>query len=147
MFRPGMVRHGSCGKKLTGFEGKPLDSDEREVVTGDIGTMWVKNDGTTPCYWSKHEKSKQSIRGEWFCTGGQFYRDEDGFYRHAGRADDMLKPGGDGKSDEVENELREFVRSKTAHDKCPRKFHMIKELPRTATGKIQRFKLRAMLSE
>ncbi len=190
--RPGMVRHGSCGKILTGFEGKLLDADELAVATGDIGTRWVKNDGTTPCYWNKHEKSKQCIRGEWFCTGDQFYQDEDGFYWYAGRADDMLKPGGiwlsplevedillthpsvdevavvavsnesgldkpvafivsrdgeDGKPGEIENELRDFVRSKTAHYKCPRKFHIIKELPRTATGKIQRFRLRALLSE
>jgi benzoate-CoA ligase len=57
------------------------------------------------------------------------------------------KDRNDGKFDEMENELREFVRSKAAHYKCPRQFHFIKELPRTATGKIQRFRLRAILSE
>jgi acyl-coenzyme A synthetase/AMP-(fatty) acid ligase len=189
--RPGMVRHGSCGKVLTGFEGKLLDLDEQVVVQGDIGTMWVKNDGTTPCYWNKHEKTKQCIRGEWFCTGDQFRQDEDGFYWYEGRSDDMLKPGGIwlsplevenillthpsvneaavvavgnesgldkpvafivlkesvGQShDEMEKELTEFVRNKTAHYKCPRKFHFIKELPRTVTGKIQRFRLRTILN-
>jgi benzoate-CoA ligase family protein len=189
--RPGTVRHGSCGKLLTGFEGKLLDADEREIPVGDIGTMWVKNDGTTPCYWNKHEKSKQCIRGDWFCTGDQFYQDQDGFFWYAGRSDDMLKPGGiwlsplevedillshpfvneaavvavgnesgldkpeafivlkneEGSPEAMEKELREFVRSKTAHYKCPRQFHFIKELPRTATGKIQRYRLRTILSE
>jgi benzoate-CoA ligase len=43
---------------------------------------------------------------------------------------------------ELEVELREHVRAALAHFKCPRDFHFVAELPRTATGKIQRFKLR-----
>jgi len=43
---------------------------------------------------------------------------------------------------ELEVELRDHVRSALAHFKCPRDFHFVKELPKTATGKIQRFKLR-----
>jgi acyl-coenzyme A synthetase/AMP-(fatty) acid ligase len=34
------------------------------------------------------------------------------------------------------------VRDRLAHFKCPRDFHFVEELPKTATGKIQRFKLR-----
>ncbi len=44
---------------------------------------------------------------------------------------------------ELEVELREHVRTRLAHFKCPRDFHFVEELPKTATGKIQRFKLRA----
>jgi fatty-acyl-CoA synthase len=40
-------------------------------------------------------------------------------------------------------ELRTFVRDQLAHFKCPQAFHFVTELPKTATGKIQRFKLRA----
>jgi benzoate-CoA ligase family protein len=43
---------------------------------------------------------------------------------------------------ELEVELREHVRAQLAHYKCPRDFHFVQELPKTATGKIQRFKLR-----
>jgi benzoate-CoA ligase len=43
---------------------------------------------------------------------------------------------------ELEVELREHVRAELAHFKCPRDFHFVSELPKTATGKIQRFKLR-----
>ena len=42
----------------------------------------------------------------------------------------------------LEAELREHVRSALAHYKCPRSFNFVGELPRTATGKIQRYKLR-----
>lgn len=187
--RPGSVRHGSCGKLLTGYEGRLLDEQGADVAVGDIGTLWVKNDGTTACYWNKHEKSKQSIHGEWFCTGDQFHQDEDGYYWYAGRDDDMLKPGGlwlspmeiedlllehsqvnevavvaegneagldkpvafvvlkDGShsTQDMEKVLKDFVRERAAHYKCPRKIYFVDELPRTATGKVQRFKLRAIL--
>jgi fatty-acyl-CoA synthase len=39
-------------------------------------------------------------------------------------------------------ELREFARSVLAHFKVPSEFHFVKELPKTATGKIQKFVLR-----
>jgi fatty-acyl-CoA synthase len=38
--------------------------------------------------------------------------------------------------------LRDFVRSRLAHFKCPRAYHFVDELPKTATGKIQKFVLR-----
>lgn len=39
-------------------------------------------------------------------------------------------------------ELREFVKGRIAHYKTPRRIEFLAELPKTATGKIQRFKLR-----
>jgi len=39
-------------------------------------------------------------------------------------------------------ELRDFVRNRLAHFKCPSAFHFIPELPKTATGKVQKFVLR-----
>ncbi|AGL03269.1 benzoate-CoA ligase family protein [Desulfoscipio gibsoniae] len=187
--KPGQIKPGSSGKLLTGFEGQLLDEDKNEVPRGEIGTLWIKNDGTTACYWNKHDKTKQSIHGEWFNTGDQFYQDEDGYFWYAGRADDMIKPSGlwvsplevegvmlehpavnevgvvgevnesglekavafvvykEGytPSQELENELREYVRGRIAHYKCPQKFYLVKELPRTATGKVQRYKLRQLL--
>jgi acyl-CoA synthetase (AMP-forming)/AMP-acid ligase II len=42
----------------------------------------------------------------------------------------------------AENELRDFARSALAHFKVPSAFHFVTELPKTATGKIQKFVLR-----
>jgi benzoate-CoA ligase len=56
----------------------------------------------------------------------------------------VLRPGYKA-SPELERELQEFVRSKTAHYKYPRWVKFVEELPRTASGKVQRFKLRAAL--
>jgi benzoate-CoA ligase family protein len=39
-------------------------------------------------------------------------------------------------------ELQDFVRARAAHYKCPRAIEFLAELPKTATGKVQRFKLR-----
>jgi fatty-acyl-CoA synthase len=50
----------------------------------------------------------------------------------------ILKPGA--KTDEAE--LRAFVRDNMAHFKVPKAFHFVDELPKTATGKIQKFVLR-----
>ena len=51
----------------------------------------------------------------------------------------VLKPGG--AADEAE--LKAFVKDKLAPYKYPRQIAFVSELPKTATGKIQRFKLRA----
>jgi len=41
-----------------------------------------------------------------------------------------------------EQELGEYCKQGLAHYKYPRWFYFVDELPKTATGKIQRFKLR-----
>jgi benzoate-CoA ligase len=50
----------------------------------------------------------------------------------------VLKPGGEAS----EAELKAFVKDKLAPYKYPRLIEFVPELPKTATGKIQRFKLR-----
>ena len=42
----------------------------------------------------------------------------------------------------TEDDLRAFTREHLAHFKCPQAFHFVTELPKTATGKIQKFVLR-----
>jgi len=46
-------------------------------------------------------------------------------------------------SPELADELKAFVKGKLAPHKYPREIHFVPDLPKTATGKIQRFKLRA----
>jgi fatty-acyl-CoA synthase len=40
------------------------------------------------------------------------------------------------------DELRAFARDAMAHFKVPSAFHFVNELPKTATGKIQKYVLR-----
>lgn len=46
-------------------------------------------------------------------------------------------------TDPTEKELQEFCRERLAHFKCPTSIEFREELARTATGKLQKFKLRA----
>jgi acyl-coenzyme A synthetase/AMP-(fatty) acid ligase len=38
--------------------------------------------------------------------------------------------------------IQEFVRTRLVSYKCPREIHFVEEIPKTATGKLQRFRLR-----
>ncbi|MGA9143136.1 MAG: benzoate-CoA ligase family protein [Candidatus Acidiferrales bacterium] len=45
-------------------------------------------------------------------------------------------------SQEMASAIRELLRARLVHYKCPREIHFVDELPKTVTGKIQRFLLR-----
>jgi benzoate-CoA ligase len=69
-------------------------------------------------------------------------------------ADDLEKPmayvvlaAGQQPSAELARELQDFVRSKIAEYKRPRWVEFVEALPKTATGKTQRFKLRQAASD
>jgi benzoate-CoA ligase family protein len=186
--RQDTIRPGSSGLVVPGYAARLLDDDGGAVPTGAIGHLWIKGDSVCAGYWNQHEKTKQTIEGQWIRTGDKYSRDEDGFFWYAGRSDDMLKVGGQWVSPvEVENalvahpsvlecgvvghedrdglvkpmafvvlkadavttadlgrELQQFVRERLAEYKRPRWVEFLPELPKTATGKIQRFRLREL---
>src|SRR6185436_6629434 len=41
-----------------------------------------------------------------------------------------------------ESELRDYARQHLAHFKCPKQIRFVSELPKTATGKVQKYILR-----
>ncbi len=183
---PGAVRPGSVGRAVPGCELKILDEQGQPVPTGEIGALWVKSDASLAAYWNRHDKSKQTIHGDWLSTGDRFHQDVDGYYWFDGRADDMLKVSGAWISpSEIESVLTEhpavaevavvanldrdgltkpvawvvlkpgftgdaalacalqtFVISRLPAYKRPRRVEFVSELPKTASGKLQRFKLR-----
>ena len=148
--------------------------------------MLFRSPSSAVCYWNNRAKSLATFQGAWTRTGDKYTRDRDGYYRYAGRTDDMLKVGGIWVSPfEVESALmahpqvleaaviggedldklvkpkafvvlknpaeaspalaetlRDFVKQRLAAYKFPRWIEFVDELPKTATGKIQRFKLR-----
>ena len=183
---PGVVRPGSSGKIIPGFEARIVDDNELPVAGGEIGNLIVKADSTCAYYWNQHEKTKETLFGHWLRTGDKYYQDEDGFFWYAGRTDDMVKVSGVWVSPiEIERllsdhtavqevavvfrcdadelakpaayivlrsgyeagpqlalELQEFVLSRLPVYKRPRWIEFMEELPKTATGKVQRFKLK-----
>jgi benzoate-CoA ligase family protein len=186
--QPGAVRPGSSGRVVPGYEARLVDEEGQAVPRGEVGNLLVRGDSTCSQYWNKHEKTKDTIEGQWIRTGDKYVLDEDDFYWYAGRSDDMLKVGGIwvspieientlvehaavleagvvGREDqdrlmkplayvvlaqgqqaspELASELQEFVRSRLAEYKRPRWVEFVPELPKTATGKTQRFKLREL---
>jgi len=55
----------------------------------------------------------------------------------------VLCPGAEA-SPQLAREIRESVRSRLVSYKCPQEVRFLDELPKTATGKIQRFRLRSL---
>jgi benzoate-CoA ligase family protein len=184
--RGGQARPGSSGTVVPGYDVRLVAEDGGDVSPGEIGDLLVRGDSTMAFYWNKHEATKRTLEGEWIRTGDKYRCDEDGYYWHAGRSDDMLKVGGiwvspveveaalsahpsvlecavvgrtdddrlvkahafvvvrDGVAAEgLADALKAFAREKTEAYKCPRWITFLPELPRTATGKLQRFLLRA----
>jgi benzoate-CoA ligase family protein len=92
--RPGDIKPGSLGRIVEGYEAKIVDAESNEVPTGEMGTLRIKGDSASLCYWNAHEKSKETFAGDWCTTGDQFHVDEDGYYWYHGRTDDMLKVSG-----------------------------------------------------
>ena len=185
--KPGDIRPGSSGRPVPGYEVKIVDEQGNLVPPGEVGNLLVKSETTALFYLHQSEKSRQTFLGEWLFTGDKYYVDEDGYYWHAGRSDDMLKVGGiwvspvevestivshpavlecavighpdsvnlikakayvvikEGQvpGDELKSEIIAYCKEKMAEYKRPRWIEFVTELPKTATGKVQRFKLRS----
>jgi benzoate-CoA ligase family protein len=183
---PGAARRGSAGRVIPGFEARLVDDAGRPAFAGHVGQLLIKGPTTAAYYWNRLERTRQTMLGEWLRTGDMFWQDADGYFYFAGRADDMLKVGGqwvspaeveaalvahpsvieagvvgrldedglvkpeafvvlkDGlaPSAELAGELTAFVRKSLSGYKSPRWVQFVAELPKTATGKIQRFRLR-----
>jgi benzoate-CoA ligase family protein len=180
---PGHVRPGTSGRIVPGYEAKVADDGGRPVPTGEIGDLWVRGPSTLARYWDDPERTAATIREGWVVTGDKYSVDADGYYRWAGRSDDMfkvsgmwvapalveaavashpavlecavvsradsegllkpaafvtLRPGASATADEI----AAFVAGRVASFMRPRWIHFETEIPKTATGKIQRYKLR-----
>ena len=183
---PDDIRPGSSGRPVPGYEVKIVDEAGERVGQNQVGNLLVKGESVALSYLHQFERSKQTFLGDWLFTGDKYYEDEDGYFWHAGRSDDMMKVGGiwvspvevesaligheavvecavvgeadeanlikpkafivlkDGYQGDAElaNKLIAFSRSEMADYKRPRWIEFVNELPKTATGKIQRYKLR-----
>jgi benzoate-CoA ligase len=54
----------------------------------------------------------------------------------------VVLKNGSAKDDHLSDELKQLITNRLAAHKCPHWIEFVKELPKTATGKIQRYKLR-----
>jgi benzoate-CoA ligase len=184
--RPGDVHPGTSGRPVPGYELKLLDEDERPVTQGEVGNLFVRGDSALAFYWHQHEKTKRSLRGDWYFTGDRYRETDDGVFVYEGRADDMIKigglwaspisientlmehpgvlevaaigveadyttrvkayvvPRGGEGSAELAGELQAWCKQRLRRYEYPQFIEFLDELPKTPTGKIQRYKLRSL---
>jgi benzoate-CoA ligase family protein len=91
---PGQVVRGTTGRPVPGYELRIVDEDGAVLEGEAVGHLEVRGDSCAAFYWHQHEKTKASMKGDWFTTGDRYRRTADGVYVYEGRVDDMLKIGG-----------------------------------------------------
>jgi benzoate-CoA ligase len=182
------ICYGTTGSAVPGYEIRLVDESGADVEAGQIGELIVSGPTCAGGYWNNRAKSIHTFQGRWTRSGDKYYRDANGHYIHAGRADDMLKVSGlyvspveveaallshprvleaavigsedrDGlvkplacivlkerseASPALADQLKQHVKTLLSPHKYPRRVEFLAELPKTATGKIQRFKLREL---
>lgn len=181
---PTTHRAGTSGVPVPGYEARIVDLDGNEAGDGEPGVLLVRGASAATGYWCRSEQTRSTFEGEWVRTGDLYERSADGFHTYLGRADDMMRVGGEwvspaevegvliehptvleaavvGERDERDilrpiayvigapgerpdaDELTAWCRDRLAGYKRPKRFEIVDELPKTATGKIQRYKLRS----
>ena len=85
---------GASGARVPGYELKLIDPEGRPVAPGESGVLWVRGDSQAPLYWNRPDKTAETMRDGWICTGDRFRVDADGFYFFEGRVDDLIKVSG-----------------------------------------------------
>ncbi len=179
------VTPGTSGRPVPGYALRIVDEQGRETKPGETGDLLVRGESCAVTYWHQAEKTRHSMRGEWFYSGDRYVMTADGHYAYQGRADDMIKSGGlwvspadveaclakheavseaavigvqvedmsrikafvictSAVSDRVAlaDELRGWCKLHLRRYEYPHVVEIVDDLPRTATGKVQRYKLR-----
>jgi 2-aminobenzoate-CoA ligase len=175
---------GVTGRPVGGYVAKVVDEAMNEVPRGTIGHLAVK--GPTGCRYLADDRQADYVRDGWNLTGDAFIQDEDGHFRFAARADDIIVSSGYNiagpeveaallahdlvfecgvigvpdiergqiveahivlvagaeASDATRMLLQDHVKAVIAPFKYPRSVKFVDSLPKTQTGKIQRFRLK-----
>jgi fatty-acyl-CoA synthase len=87
-------RPGTIGRALLGNEIRILDDDGREVKTGEVGEVFVRNSMLVQGYHRDREATEKAMRDGFFSVGDLGRVDRDGYYYLADRKHDMVISGG-----------------------------------------------------
>lgn len=91
------VKKGSIGRPVPGWDIALLDEDENPVAPGEPGEICLRA-GSNPQYplgyWNRREDTVRDFGGTWFHTKDAAVVDEDGYYFHQGRRDDVIISAG-----------------------------------------------------
>lgn len=96
----------SAGRPVFGVELRIVDSEDRELLAGEVGEVAVRGPNVMQGYWNNPEETEQALRGGWMHTGDAGYLDSDGYLHLVDRLKDMIVVGGENVySSEIENVL------------------------------------------
>ena len=85
---------GSIGRAVPGVEIKIVDKNGTEVPAGEPGEIITRGPHVMKGYFRKPEATAARLRDGWLYTGDIGKREDDGYYYHLGRSDDMIITGG-----------------------------------------------------
>jgi len=93
------IKYGSVGKPTPGHDVRIVDDDGNELKSSEVGNIAIylgdeRPPGLFKEYWKDEEIMGKSFRGDYYYTGDQAYRDEDGYFWFVGRDDDVIKSSG-----------------------------------------------------
>lgn len=85
---------GATGKPMPYVEAKLMDGDRLVMEAETPGVLWVRMSSLCRGYWRQPEKTAAAFYDGWYRTGDAFIVGQDGWWRHQGRGDDLLKISG-----------------------------------------------------
>ena len=93
------MKYGSVGKPTPGHDVRIVDDSGKELATNEVGNIAIylgdeRPPGLFKEYWKDEDIMNESFRGEYYYTGDQAYKDEDGYFWFVGRDDDVIKSSG-----------------------------------------------------
>ncbi len=90
------VKPGCMGRAVPGHEVAIVDDTGAPLPHGMHGNIAVKRPDPVMFlkYWNNPEATTKKFAGDWLLTGDTGARDEDGYFRFAGRDDDVITSGG-----------------------------------------------------
>ena len=91
---PGRSRPGTIGNVLAGYEAAVCDDTGTRLPAGQVGLLWVRGPTVMLGYLNRPEDTAAVLVDGWCRTGDRASVDEDGYYRHHGRTDDLEVVGG-----------------------------------------------------
>ncbi len=83
----------ALGILLPGWEARIIDDVGNDCPRGTIGRLAIRGTGGN-MYWRNPEKQIEAVTDGWSLMGDLAYQDEDGYYWHVSRADDIIKSRG-----------------------------------------------------